>query len=299
MPVQPVGDAPELLVDEEPLEHRPALAAVLDGVASAVQPPRERLLADHRDVRRRAAGRRGARPPARAASAPPRRTRARGRAARVARRSAGRRRRARWRSSSVPLSGQPRRARRPCARAALPGSPSSRLWWLAITATRELAGADDVRVGRLRPILGERQRAAQVGEPRAQPRAHGRRARRARARARRRPAGGRPPASSVATAAGSRRSGSGVTESQSLRARRRSPGHPCRLTSTDYKVRIEPMAIAPASADTSAAPVPQPPRSPPATTSIRSCSRSSTSASSSAPGSSPGTSRSCRAPAPT
>ena len=46
VPVQAVGDAPELLVDEEPLEHRPPLAAVLDRDPAAVQPRRDRRALD-------------------------------------------------------------------------------------------------------------------------------------------------------------------------------------------------------------------------------------------------------------
>ena len=46
VPVQAIGDAPELFVDEEPLEHRPPLAAVLDRDAAALQPRRDRGLFD-------------------------------------------------------------------------------------------------------------------------------------------------------------------------------------------------------------------------------------------------------------
>ena len=296
MPVQPVGDAPELLVDEEPLEHRPALAAVLDGVASAVQPPRERLLADHRDPL-------GGQPPAEALRLELERHQhlldeLAGAGAQLAL-PAGQPIFAGGRGGGHPRSPSRVSLARSAAvaRAALPESPSSRLWWLADHGDRGLAGADDVRIGRLRPILRERQRPAQVGEPRAQPRAHddpldalalaldGAR-RRASAGLERRNGGGQQTL------------GLGGHRQPVLRARPRSPAHPCRLTSTDYKVRIEPMAIAPASADTPPR-LPAAPRSPPGTTSIHSSSRSSTSASSSAPGSSPGTSPAARAPAPT
>ena len=46
VPVQAVGAAAELLVDEEPLEHRPALAAALHVDPAAVQPGGDRLALD-------------------------------------------------------------------------------------------------------------------------------------------------------------------------------------------------------------------------------------------------------------
>jgi hypothetical protein len=46
VPRERVGRAPELLLDEEPFEMAPALAAVLDGVQAAGQPADERLAAD-------------------------------------------------------------------------------------------------------------------------------------------------------------------------------------------------------------------------------------------------------------
>ncbi len=44
--MQAVGHAAELLVDEKPFEHRPTLAAVLDGHPAAVQARRDRLALD-------------------------------------------------------------------------------------------------------------------------------------------------------------------------------------------------------------------------------------------------------------
>ena len=49
VPVQAVGDAAELLVDQEPLEHRPSLAAVLGREPAAVQPRGDRLALDALD----------------------------------------------------------------------------------------------------------------------------------------------------------------------------------------------------------------------------------------------------------
>jgi hypothetical protein len=50
VPGQRVGDAPELLLDEEPLDVAPALAAVLDGVQPAAQAAGQRLVADLLDA---------------------------------------------------------------------------------------------------------------------------------------------------------------------------------------------------------------------------------------------------------
>ena len=57
VPRERVGRAAELLLDEEPLDVRPALAAVLARVQAAGEPARERLAPDQRSTSSRAAAR--------------------------------------------------------------------------------------------------------------------------------------------------------------------------------------------------------------------------------------------------
>ena len=74
VPVDPVGRAAVLLLDHDPIQQRPALAAVLGRVLPAVQAGVDPRLLDGVDRLLRGGGRRGARPPARVGSRPRRRS---------------------------------------------------------------------------------------------------------------------------------------------------------------------------------------------------------------------------------
>ena len=221
VPVETVRDAAELLVDQEPLEHRPPLAAVLGGEPAAVQPRRDRLALD-----RARPSPAGSWPPSSSASS------SSGISTRLDERPRslleleliGRELVAGGRGEDggahgcssflVASSCASRRLSVSVRRAPRPGSASSRLWWLAITAiATSRARATSGSASPARARSARRRRAGSCPSARSLPRRTSRSIRAAssatglvRSDVRR--------SASVATAAGSSRSGSGVTDSQ-------------------------------------------------------------------------------------
>ena len=229
--------------------------------AAAVQPGLDRRPLDRGDRLLGQPAAALARPPPRAASAPARRTRGRAPGARAVRRSA------RWPAGAgivvlMSLLGSSVVRRSRCAqpravaggqRGAGPGQGQQQVVVVGDHRGRPRAGARDlgVAVDARSRRSAPPPRAGRTSQRRWPPR---RTSRSIRARSRSTAAaGGRRPAASVATACGSSRSGSGVTDSQDARLTMGG-----RLTTTDHKVRMRPM-------DTAIQLRPPPPTSPSAT----------------------------------